>query len=125
MDLDDVALVALGPGHHQIVEVVVVLDLRPLAEVLGVLHGQRMEMEGVREQVATLGVEIDQVEPEVGARGDALFDAVTGGVAQSPVDAHEVAVHGLILVAARRCVGDPRPWSWTAVVGDESGHRRT
>ena len=40
------------------------------------------------------GVEIDQVEPEKGAGGDVRFHGVDCSVAQGPVDAHQMSVHG-------------------------------
>lgn len=109
MYFDGAAAVALRAVDDQVEEVVVVVELGSLAEILGVLDRQWVEVERVGQQVAAFGVEIDQVEPEERARRDLLSHRIGGGVGQGAVDAHELPLHGPILVAAHGRVGDPRP----------------
>ena len=64
MHLDEPVVVGRGTVDDDEDEVVVVVDLRPLAELLGVLDGQRVELEDVAEDLEVLVVRLVEVEPE-------------------------------------------------------------
>ena len=53
-----------GAVDDEVGEVIEFVDLRTLSEVLGVLDGQGMEVEGVGEQVLGLVVHAVEIEPE-------------------------------------------------------------
>ena len=62
--LDQPVLVGDGAVDHEEDEVVVLVDLRALAEVLGVLDGERVELEDVAEDLEVVAVGPVEVEPE-------------------------------------------------------------
>ena len=64
VDLDQPVLVLVGAVGDDEREVAEGVDLGPLAEVVGVLHGQRVEAEEVAEQREILGRRPVEVEPE-------------------------------------------------------------
>jgi len=64
MHLDEAVPVGVGPVDDEVDVAVVLLELRPLAEVLGVLDGQGVESEGLAQQLELLGRRPVQVEPE-------------------------------------------------------------
>ena len=88
VDLDQPVLVLVGPVGDDEREVAEGVDLGPLAEVVGVLHGQRVEAEEVAEQGQILGRGPVEVEPEELA---VLEVAIQQVAVQAVVDA--VGVH--------------------------------
>ena len=64
-------------------------DIALLAEVGGVLHGERMELEHVGQQRDVLGLRLVQVEPEELALGEMFFDELLVDVFVSPAGVHE------------------------------------
>src|SRR5207253_2540923 len=58
-------------------EVVVALDLRPLVELLGVLDGKRMKLEGVAKDLEVVRIRLIEVEPEETTAGKQPLDRLT------------------------------------------------
>ena len=78
--LDELVLVGRRAEEDEKGEVVVVVDLRPLAEVLGVLDRERMELEELAEDREVVGGRTVEVEPEEAAAREQLLDALAGEV---------------------------------------------
>ena len=99
-------VLAVG-GHAEgddVDEVVVVVDAGPLAELVGRLHGHRVEVEGVDQQprdvvVGPRVVDVE-IEPEERASGRCLFDPLPGGVGGLAV-LGEGALHGIDALTAQ------------------------
>ena len=64
VDLDEPVVVRDGAVDDEEDEVVVVVDLRPLAELLGVLDRERVELEDVAQDLEVAGLRFVEVEPE-------------------------------------------------------------
>ena len=94
MHLDESVPVGVGAEHDEVHVAVELLDLGPLAEVLGVLDGQRVQAEGLAQQSQLVGRRPVQVEPEELAAVQALPDhvAVDGRVRPVRVDEEGLVV---------------------------------
>src|SRR5262249_49366705 len=75
--LDQAVLVLDGPVDDDEDEVVGFVDLRPLSERLGVLDRERVEAEGVPEDLEVGGFRLVEIEPEELARAEQLLDVLT------------------------------------------------
>jgi hypothetical protein len=76
VDLDQPVVVLHGAVDDDEDEVVVLVQLRALVEVLRILDGERMEAEGVAENLEVGVVRGVQVEPEELPRGQQLLDVL-------------------------------------------------
>ena len=62
--LDEAILVRRSSVGDEEDEVVVVVDLRALAEVLGILHCERVKLEGLPQDLEVVGLRLMEVKPE-------------------------------------------------------------
>jgi hypothetical protein len=84
----------VGPEEHDRDEVVVVLDLRPLAELGRVLEGDRVDGEHVAQQRDRLLAGVVQVQPEDVVVVQRLLDVIRlEVVVGAAVDPDQVPVH--------------------------------
>jgi hypothetical protein len=72
VQLDQSVIVGRGAVDDEEDELVVVLDLRPLVELLGVFHGKQVELENVAEDLEVTRIRLVEVEPEEVAGGQQL-----------------------------------------------------
>jgi hypothetical protein len=79
--------------EDEVGEAVEVVDLGTLAEVLGVLHRQRVEAEVLAQQVAGLRVQPLQVQPEERARAQPFPHRAEGGLDALAVRLGQLALH--------------------------------
>ena len=93
--LDEPVVVRDGAVDDEEDEVVVVVDLGPLAELLGVLDRERVELEDVAEDLEVLVVRAVEVEPEEPLAGKQLLDGL-------PAELHLAAALVMEHVADRR-----------------------
>ena len=78
--LDEPVVVGDGAVDDEEDEVVVVVDLRALAEVLGVLDRERVELEDVAEDLEVVAVGLVEVEPEELPAREQLLDGLAAEV---------------------------------------------
>ena len=74
MHLDETVLVRRGAVDDEEDEVVVLVELGPLAEVLRVLDRERMELEDVSQDLEVVGLGLIKVEPEEAAGREQFLD---------------------------------------------------
>ena len=67
-----------SPVDDQVGEVVVVLDLRTLAEVLSIVHRQMVDVKRREKDVVGFTIDTVEIEPEELPRGEALVDELPG-----------------------------------------------
>ena len=84
VDLDDVLAIGRHAERDDVDEVVVLVDARPLTELLGRFHGHRVKVKRVDQQVRHVvvrtGVIDVEIEPEERAFGHRLLDDLWTGV---------------------------------------------
>ena len=74
MHFDEAVIVGDGAVDDEEDEVVVVVDLGALPELLGVLDGERVELEDVAEDLEVVRVGLVEIEPEERVAGKQLLD---------------------------------------------------
>ena len=70
MHLDEPVVVGCSAVDHEEQEVVVVVELGPLVEILGVFDRERMKLEHIAEDLKVLPGRLVEVEPEKAAAGE-------------------------------------------------------
>jgi hypothetical protein len=96
-----------GAMHHHVHESVEVLDLRALAELLGVVEGQSVDVEDVGQQVVRLVIDPVQIEPEEHLVPQVLLDRLPGGVFRGAARGQD-SLHDVILPLPGSSHGDGR-----------------
>jgi len=74
--LDETILVRRSSVGDDEDEVVVVLDLRALAEVLGILHCERVKLEGLPQDLEVLSLGLIEVKPEELSASEQFLDCL-------------------------------------------------
>src|SRR6266496_3075732 len=75
--LDQAVLIGRGAVDDEEDEIVVILDLRPLLEVLRVLDRERVEPEDLAQDLEVIRVRLVEVEPEEAPARQQLRDRLT------------------------------------------------
>ena len=111
MHFDRVRAACDGAVDDEVGEVVELVDLRTLSEVLDVLDGQLVKVEGVGEQALGFVVHAVEIEPERSSGRDEVGDSVSRRRCPCSVY-YEGALHETILLRYDLAAGDayaPRP----------------